>query len=199
MNKTLLALLLAATTSFSAAQTNGTGGVLSGLALSGTVSGALPAQARVGGFAIDSSGAPVAELSSVPVSGGKFALEIPSVLPPQRALSQLRADTIFWPGVLEPVSVTGQVSAAELRFYVYQDGNGNGRRDDTEALQEAAPFVGKAVLFVSFASGPAQVSAARGFQANLKAGWNGLLIEVGRAVKVTSGNRITDVSLNVQR
>ena len=46
---------------------------------------------------------------------------------------------------------------------------------------------------------PAQVSAARGFQANLKAGWNGLLIEVGRAVKVTSSSRITDVSLNVQR
>ncbi len=203
MNKTPLALLLAAATSLSVAQTNGTqtGGssVLAGLALSGTVSGALPAQARVGGFALGSDGAPVAELSSVPVNGGRFALEIPSVLPPQRALSQLRADTIFWPGVLEPVSVTGQVSAAELRFYVYQDGNGNGRRDDSEPLQEAAPFVGKAVLFVSFASGPAQVNAARGFQANLKAGWNGLLIEVGRAVKVTASSRIADVSLNVQR
>ncbi len=199
MNKTLLALLLAAMTSFSSAQTSGAGSVLSGLALSGTVSGALPAQARVGGFALGSDGAPVAELSSVPISGGRFALEIPSVLPPQRSLSQLRADNIFWPGVLEPVSVTGQVSTAELRFYVYQDGNGNGRRDDTEALLEAAPFVGKAVLFVSFASGPAQVSAARGFQANLKAGWNGLLIEVGRAVKVTTSSRIADVSLNVQR
>ncbi len=203
MNKTLLALLLAAATSLSGAQTTGTQlngtGVLAGLALSGTVSGALPARARVGVFAIDSSGAPVAELSSVPVNGGRFTLEIPSVLPPQRALSQLRVDSIFWPGVLEPVSVTGQVSVAELRFYVYQDANGNGRRDDTEMLQEATPFVGKAVLFVSFASGAAQVNAARGFQANLKAGWNGLLIEVGRAVKVTSSSRITDVSLNVQR
>ena len=130
MNKTLLALLLAAATSLSGAQTTGTQsngtGVLAGLALSGTVSGALPARARVGGFAIDSSGAPVAELSSVPVNGGRFALEIPSVLPPQRALSQLRADTIFWPGVLDGERNMGELALAgfpvsELRDYLISE------------------------------------------------------------------------------
>ncbi|WP_424949282.1 hypothetical protein [Deinococcus sp.] len=194
MKRILLALLLAAATGLSLAQSGS-----AGLAVSGTVSGSVPAQARVGGFVLDSSGAPVSELVSVPVNGGRFILELPSVTPPQRSLSPLRPDGIFWPGVLEPITVTGQASSADLRFYVYGDGNGNGRRDETEALQEAVPFVGKAVLVVSYSSAVAQVNAARGFQANLKAGWNGLLIEVGKVVKVTSSSTVSGVSLNAQR
>jgi hypothetical protein len=194
MNKTLLALLLAATTSFAVAQSAG-----AGLAVAGSVGGSVPSKARVGGFVLDGSSNPTAELVSVPVNNGKFNLELPSVVPPGRTLAPLRASSVFWPGVLEPVTVSGQVSTADLRFYVYGDANGNGRRDDSEALQEAVPFVGKAVLVVSFSSGAAQVSAARGFQANLKAGWNGLLIEVGKAVKVSSVSNVAGVSLNAQR
>ena len=196
MNKTLLALLLATATSSSAAQS---GSSLSGLSVSGTVAGSVPSQARVAGFVLDGSGTPFSELVSVPVNGGKFSLDLPSVLPPQKALSALRSDSIFWPGLLEPVHVSGQVSAADLRFYLYADSNGNGRRDPGEPLQEAVPFVGRSVLVVSFASGAAQVTAARGFQADLKAGWNGLLIEVGRTVKVTVGNSVSGVVLNTQR
>ena len=196
MNRTLLALLLAATTSFSLAQSGPTG---AGLAISGTVSGSVPAQARVGGFVIDSSGNPVAELVSVAVTGGRFGLELPSVTPPGGALSTLRPASIFWPGLLEPVSVSGQASTADLKFYVYNDSNGNGRRDDTEPLQETVAFVGKSLLVVSYATGAAQVNAARGFQANLKPGWNGLLIEVGKVVRVSSSSSIGGVTLNVQR
>lgn len=197
MNKTLLALLLATSTSLCAAQA---GGPLSGLSVSGKVAGSVPPQARVAGFVLDGSGNPFSELVSVPVNGdGRFSLELPSVLPPQKALSALRSDSIFWPGLLEPVNVSGQVSAADLRFYIYADSNGNGRRDSGESLQEAVPFVGRSVLVVSFASGAARVTAARGFQADLKAGWNGLLIEVGRTVKVTVGNSLSGVVLNTQR
>ncbi|WP_407539529.1 hypothetical protein Q0M94_15340 [Deinococcus radiomollis] len=198
MNRTLLALLLAATTSCSCtlAQSGPTG---AGLAISGTVSGSVPAQARVGGFVIDSSGNPVAELVSVAVTGGRFGLELPSVTPPGGALSTLRPASIFWPGLLEPVSVSGQASTADLKFYVYNDSNGNGRRDDTEPLQETVAFVGKSLLVVSYATGAAQVNAARGFQVNLKPGWNGLLIEVGKVVRVSSSNSIGGVTLNVQR
>ncbi|GGJ62026.1 hypothetical protein GCM10008939_02300 [Deinococcus aquiradiocola] len=196
MKRTLLALLLAATTSLTAAQS---GGTLNGLTVSGTVSGPLPAQARIGGFTMDPGGQPVSELASVPVTGSRFSIDLPSVLPPQRTLVQLRPDAIFWPGVLEPVTVQGQASIAELRFYVYGDGNGNGRRDDTEGLQETSAFVGKSVLVVSFASSASQVGAARGFQANLKPGWNGLLIDVGRAVKVTSSGTVNGVTVNTQR
>jgi hypothetical protein len=201
MNKTLLASLLAfAALSATQSAAQGSGGTLSGLAVSGTVSGSLPPQARVSGYIIDPAGSPVSELVSVPVTtGGKFTLELPSVLPPQRALSPLRADSLFWPGVLEPVNVTGQANSAELRFYVYGDRNGNGRRDEGEALQEAVPFVGKSVLVVTFASAPVQIGAARGFQASLKPGWNGLVIEVGRAVKVTQPTAVSNVTLNTQR
>ncbi|MGY2892273.1 hypothetical protein [Deinococcus sp. UYEF24] len=193
MNKTLLALLLATTTSFSLAQAG------AGLAVSGTVSGNVPAQARVGGFVVDSSGNPVAELVSVAVTGGRFGLELPTVTPPSGALSTLRPDSVFWPGLLEPVTVSGQASTADVRFYVYGDKNGNGRRDDTETLQESVAFVGKSLLVVSYSTGAAQVNAARGFQANLKPGWNGLLIEVGKAVKVTSSSVVGGVNLNAQR
>ncbi|WP_407571036.1 hypothetical protein [Deinococcus altitudinis] len=193
MTKTLLALLLAATTSFSFAQAG------AGLAVSGTVSGSVPAQARVGGFVVDSSGNPVAELVSVAVTGGRFGLELPTVTPPGGALSTLRPDSIFWPGLLEPVTVNGQASTADVRFFVYGDRNGNGRRDDTEAMQESVAFVGKSLLVVSYSTGSAQVNAARGFQANLKAGWNGLLIEVGKAVRVTSSSVVGGVNLNAQR
>lgn len=196
MNKTLLALVLATIPSFATSQG---AAPLGGLAVSGTVSGEIPAQARVAGFVLDSSGSPFSELVSVPLNAGRFTLELPSVLPPQKALSALRGDSVFWPGLLEPVNVTGQVSAADLRFYVYSDSNGNGRRDPAEVLREAVPFVGRSVLVVSFSSGAAQVNAARGFQVSLKAGWNGLLIEVGRTVKVTNRSAVTDVVLNVQR
>jgi hypothetical protein len=201
MNKTLLASLLAFAAALTATQSTAqsSGGTLSGLAVSGTVSGSVPPQARVSGYIIDTSGSPVSELVSVPLTGGKFSLELPSVLPPQRALSPLRADSLFWPGVLEPVNVTGQANSAELRFYVYGDSNGNGRRDAGEALQEAVPFVGKSVVVITFASAPVQIGAARGFQASLKPGWNGLVIEVGRAVKVTQPAAVNNVVLNTQR
>ena len=196
MHKTLLALLLAATTSSSTAQSVQAG---VGLAISGTVSGNVPAQARVGGFVVDASGTPVAELVSVAVTGGRFVLELPSITPPGGSLSTLRPDSVFWPGLLEPVTVTGQASTADLKFYVYGDRNGNGRRDELETLQESVAFVGKSLLVVSYATGAAQVNAARGFQANLKPGWNGLLIDVGKAVRVGSSSNIGGVTLNVQR
>ncbi len=196
MHKTLLALLLAAATSLSLAQSGRAG---TGLAVSGTVSGNVPAQARVGGFVVDGSGNPVAELVSVAVTGGRFSLELPTITPPGGSLSTLRPDSIFWPGLLEPVTVTGQASTADLKFYVYNDKNGNGRRDDTETLQESVAFVGKSLLVVSYATGAAQINAAHGFQANLKPGWNGLLIEVGKTVKVNSSSVISGVNLNAQR
>ncbi|ULH16132.1 hypothetical protein MF271_05795 [Deinococcus sp. KNUC1210] len=189
MTKLLPALLLAALTS----------GTAAALSVGGTVTGNVPAGARVGGFVVDSGGTPFAELVSVPVAGGRFTLEIPSVTPPVRGVSPLRPDAIFWPGVLEPVNVSGQVNTADLRFYIYADGNGNGRRDDSEALQEAVPFAGKAALVVAYASGDASITAARGFTAALKSGWNGLLIEVGKVVKVTQSSAITGVNLNVER
>ena len=193
VTKTLLALLLAATTSFASAQSS------AGLAISGTVSGSVPANARVGESVVDSSGTPVAELVSVPVTNGHFALELPGSTPPAGTLPALRADSIFWPGLLEPVRVSGQASTAELKLYVYSDRNGNGRYENTEPLLEPVAFVGKSRLVVSYATVAAQVSAAHGFQANLNAGWNGLLIEVGKTVRVSSSRSIDGVKLDVHQ
>ncbi|MFC4453177.1 hypothetical protein [Deinococcus sonorensis] len=188
MNRPLLALLLAATTSGAAA-----------LSVSGTVTGSPPPQARVAGFVLDPAGQPGAEVVSVPVQDGRFSLDLPDVAPPGRYLSSLRPDAIAWPGVLEPITVSGEASIADLRLYVYADRNGNGRYDSGEGLQEAVPVVGRATLVLSWASTDARVNAARGFSATLGRGWNGLLVEVGRTVKVAPAGRTVNVTLTVGR
>ena len=167
--------------------------------VSGTVGGSVPTQSRVGGFLVDGSGTPLQEIASVPISGGRFSLSLPDGTPAARAFYPLRPDLIVWPGVLEPVTVSAPANVADLRLYVYVDRNGNGRRDPAEPLLEAPPQVGRALVQLSYASTGVRVSAARGYDVTLVPGWNGLLVEVGRSLRVTALRELRNVTLYVER
>ncbi|MFC4636793.1 hypothetical protein [Deinococcus hohokamensis] len=154
------------------------------LTVAGTVDGSVSPDTRVSGWVVSPFGQPVQELVSVPVQGGRFSLEIPTTAPTARAQVALTPQNVSWPGVIDPVSVTGQVQAAELRFFTYRDQNNNGRRDEAEALREVTPQAGRTVLFIAWVNGDATVKANKGYVAELKRGWNAYLVDVGRAVSL---------------
>ncbi|GAA5512216.1 hypothetical protein Dcar01_00930 [Deinococcus carri] len=159
-------------------------GVGSALTVTGSVAGSIPADTRVSGWAVSASGQPVQEIVSAPVSGGTFRLDLPASAPGPRAQSALTPQNVSWPGVLDPVTVSAPAQTAELKFFVYRDGNGNGQHDEGETLREVGVNAGRGTLFVAWVSSDVTVKANRGYQATLKRGWNAFVVEVGRAVKV---------------
>ncbi|ADV67646.1 hypothetical protein [Deinococcus maricopensis] len=156
------------------------------LTVSGSVTGAAPRGARIAAWTVNATGAPLASLTDAPLNGSAFDLDLPEGAPGARAVSALRSDTLVWPGVVDPVNVSAPVNAAEVKFFVYTDANGNGRRDANEDLNEVTPLVGRAQAVVVWADNAARVTAGRGFDVNLKPGWNAFAVEFGRATKVTS-------------
>ncbi|WP_102125386.1 hypothetical protein [Deinococcus planocerae] len=155
------------------------------LTVTGSVAGNVSPETRVSVWAVSASGQPVQEIASVPVtSGGRFRLDLPGNAPAPRALTPLSAQNVSWPGVLDPVTVSAPAQAAELKFFTYRDANRNGTRDEGETLNEATANVGRGTLFVVWVGGDVTVKANRGYEAALKRGWNALVVEVARAVKV---------------
>ncbi|WP_034384090.1 hypothetical protein [Deinococcus sp. YIM 77859] len=171
------------------------------LTVTGNVTGSVPAEARVGAWAVSASGQPVQELLSAPVqSGGEFRLNLPTAPPSPRVQVPLTAQNVAWPGVLDPVTVSGSALATELRLFIYRDANRNGQRDEGEPLREVTPNAGRGTLLTVWVSADVTVRAGRGYEATLKRGWNALVVEVGRAVRVTpvTGDAV-DVSLSLGR
>ncbi|GHF30459.1 hypothetical protein HNQ07_000719 [Deinococcus metalli] len=166
------------------------------LTVAGTAEGAGP-DTRIAGFLVSPFGQPLQEIVSVPVENGRFRLEIPTTVPSARAQVSLTPQNVSWPGVIDPITVSSPVQAAELKFFAYRDQNSNGHRDDQEALREVPPMSSNATLFVTWVSGDVTVTASRGYQATLKRGWNAFLVEVGRAVAVQpfSDNEVVSVRL----
>ncbi|MFC4425516.1 hypothetical protein [Deinococcus navajonensis] len=154
------------------------------LTVAGTVDGTASADTRVSGWVVSPYGQPVQEIVSVPVQNGRFSLEVPTAAPTARAQVALTPQNVSWPGVIDPVSVSGQVQVAELRFFTYRDQNNNGRRDEAEPLREVSAQAGRATLFIAWVNGDATVKANKGYVADLKRGWNAFLVEVGRAVSL---------------
>ncbi|WP_295818668.1 hypothetical protein [uncultured Deinococcus sp.] len=159
------------------------GGHAAALTVAGSADGAGP-DARIAGFVVSAYGQPIQELVSVPITGGRFSLEIPTTVPPARAQTTLTPRNVTWPGVIDPVTVSAPVQSAELKFFVYRDTNANGHRDETEPMREAPPTSGPASLFVTWVSSDVTVTASKGYSATLVRGWNAFLVEVGRAVAV---------------
>jgi len=154
------------------------------LTVRGTVSGAVVPDLRVSAWVVTAAGQPVQELVSVPVDAQAFHLEIPPAPPTFRSQATLTAQNVAWPGLLEPIQVTGEARTAELRFFVYRDLNASGQHDGGERLREVTPRTEKGTLFVAWASSEVAVQGARGYFASFKQGWNAWVIEVGRAVKI---------------
>ncbi len=169
----------------------------SALTVTGMVQGSVTPQSRLGGFVVTSFGQPVLELVSTPLDGGSFQLDIPSAAPPVRAQSVLTAQSVSWPGVIDPVQISAAAQAGELKFFVYRDQNSNARRDDNEVLREVSPMVGKSPLFVPWVSADVTVSANKGYQVALKKGWNAFLVDVGRTVNVRTYPDSTQVLLSL--
>lgn len=156
----------------------------SALTVTGSVSGSVPGDTRLSGWAVSASGQPVQEIVSVPVNAGRFRLEVPPAAPSFRAQTALNAGNVAWPGVLDPVSVSAQPQTAELKFFSYRDANRNGQRDEAEALREVTLSTARGSLFVVWVNSDVTVQASRGYQATLARGWSAFVVEVGRAVKV---------------
>ena len=159
------------------------GPLLSGPLLSGTVEGNVAPGSRLGAWAVSPFGQPLQPLADVPVQGGKFTLTLPGAAPAER-LRFAVGERTSWPGLVDFAGTSVPLTATELKFFLYRDANGNGQRDEGEALREVRPSVGKGELFVVWAAGPGTVTGAGGYEAELQAGWNTLVVEVRRPVRV---------------
>lgn len=171
-------------------------GSAAALTVAGTVDGGVPPNTRLGAWVVTPFGQPVEEVVGVPVRAERFSLDLPTTAPGGKALAPLTPQNVTWPGVIDPVAVTGQAQVAELKFFTYVDTNNNGRRDSNEAMREVSPTAGRATLFVVWVSGDVTVKANKGYVAGLKSGWNALLVDVGRAVNVQPYR--ADISLTVR-
>lgn len=153
------------------------------LRVAGTAEGAGPAS-RIGAFAVTPYGQPVQEMASASVEAGRFRLEVPAGPPSDRAQTSLTPRTVSWPGVIDPVVVSGEAQTSELKFFAYRDVNDSGRHDAAELLREVTPHVGKSTLFVVWVNTEVTVRAGKGYEATLKRGWNAFVVDVGRGVRV---------------
>lgn len=154
--------------------------------------------ARVGIWSVGPAGAAGNELSSAPIVGSSFSLNLPDSEPPSRTRFPLRPETIGWPGVIGEVKISARVQSSDVGFFVYNDTNGNGRHDDNEALLNAFPDVQRQPLVRVWVSGDVVVSSGHGFAAELNSGWNTFLVDLGRSASV-SPYAGQPISLRVQR
>jgi len=185
MNRTLLVTLLAL---------SGTTGALT---VSGTAGTDGLNRPRVGAWLVSSTGTPLGELASAAITNGTFALHLPTQAPTGRALWPLTSDHVTWPGVTGHVAVTPNVLASETRLFAYDDTNANGRRDEAERLVDVTVTNGKASVILVYVDRAADVSAPRGFNARLSAGWNVLRVELGKTLKVSVATSVADVQLSL--
>ena len=173
------------------------------LSLEGTVSSVSPvnaqatlqANSRVGLFLLGPNGKPTLEVVSSPLKEGRFALTLPDKPLEERLLEQLTPDAVTWSGVVGTIKVAGTPKFGELRLYTYVDVNTSAKRDSSEGITETAAQLGRSSLVVIYLDGPGKVSADKGFEVNLKAGWNALSIEAGRTVKGTALEHVLNLEL----
>lgn len=151
--------------------------------LTGTVAGGATADTRISAWVVTPFGQPVQELVSASVKDGRFSLALPDTVPPARAQAPIN-DQISWPGLIDFGKASTNAQAAEMKFFVYQDTNGNGSRDDNEPLREVRLNAGKGDVFIVWASADVTVTASKGYLANLKKGWNLLSVDVRKDVSV---------------
>lgn len=169
---------------------------LSGLGHAASVMGKVEgvgAGLRLSLWTVSPYGQPLQELGSVAL-GDTFTLPLPSGTP---SASAPLDGNLAWPGLIDFEKASTSARAAEAKFFVYRDENKNGTRQDTEALREVRLSAGKGDLFVVWASSPVTVSGGRGYQANLNAGWNTLVVDVRNTVTVKPWDGKTPLTLKL--
>lgn len=144
----------------------------------------LAPETRLSVWAINPAGQPLHSLADISLTG-HFKLSWPDTAPAATLQFPVNERTA-WPGLVDFAGSSAPLQATELKFFTYQDANKNGQRDDSEALREVRLSSGKgSELFIVWASQVASVKGGGGYQADLKAGWNLLKVEMRKGVKVS--------------
>ena len=104
----------------------------------GTVAGDTAPDTRIGAWAVSPFGQPLQQLADAPLQDGKFALTLPNAAPAER-LQFAVGERTSWPGLVDFAGTSVPLRATELKFFLYRDSNGNGQRDEGEALREVRP------------------------------------------------------------
>lgn len=139
---------------------------------------------RLSVWAVNPAGQPLQPLADTELTGN-FKLGWPDNAP-AAALQFPVNERTAWPGLVDFAGSSVPLQATELKFFTYQDINKNGQRDGSEALREVRLSSGKgSELFVVWTSQAASVKGGGGYQADLKAGWNLLKVEMRKGIKVS--------------
>lgn len=154
------------------------------LSVSGAVVGSAPADTRLSAWVVTPFGQPVQPLADTALTGNTFRLNVPDTAPQERLRAPVDERTA-WPGLVDFAGASVQARAAELKFFTYRDANANGKRDEAEPLREVRLNAGKGELFVVWATPDVTVRGGGGYEAALKTGWNALIVEVRRPVRIT--------------
>lgn len=181
---------------FLAALTFSLTALASAQSLSGALEGTVMPDSRLSGWAVKASGQPVKELVSVPLKGETFKITLPAEAPAANLQGPVD-NRITWPGLVDFDKASAPAQAAEMKFFIYRDSNGNGERDDNEPLKEVRLNAGKSFVFVVWANNDVTVTGSNGYQAALKKGWNALTVEVRNTVSVKPLDPKTTLQVNV--
>lgn len=153
------------------------------ISVGGTVLGDVPPGTRLSAWVVTPFGQPVQLLADAPLGGDTFRLTLPDAAPQERLRAPVDERTA-WPGLVDFAGASVQARAAELKFFTYRDANANSRRDEAEPLREVRLNAGKGELFVVWATPDVSVRGGGGYEANLNTGWNALIVEVRRPVRI---------------
>lgn len=153
------------------------------IGISGAVVGTPAPDTRLGAWVVSAFGEPQGQVADSSLSNATFKLEVPATPPQDKWLAPVGND-LTWPGLVDFAGASVPARAAELRFFTYRDSNGNSKRDETEPLREVRLNGGKSDLFVVWLSAATSVKGGGGYQADLQAGWNVMLVEVRKTVRV---------------
>ncbi|SEI62322.1 hypothetical protein SAMN04488058_101164 [Deinococcus reticulitermitis] len=155
----------------------------SGVVVGGAVVGNVAPETRLSAWVVTPFGQPVQLLAETALAGDTFRLTLPDTAPQDRLRVPVDERTA-WPGLVDFAGASVQARAAELKFFTYRDANGNGKRDEAEPLREVRLNAGKGELFMVWATPDVSVRGGGGYEANLKSGWNALVVEVRRPVRI---------------
>lgn len=161
----------------------------------------IPSAVRVGIFATDRSGMPVAELAGAPLAAdGSFSLTLPDAPPPERAVASLVPEALDWPGLIGRVTASGPARTGRAVLRAYTDADGNRAFGGGDSLWETAVTAGtRGAAILVWADARVQVRAERGFDLTLESGWNLAVVEVGRTVVVRRANSVDGLVLDIFR
>lgn len=152
-----------------------------GLSLQGQLQGERREEGlSIGIWTVSPAGQTGQLVAAAPVSASG-AWKVVLSTPPAGA--QPLSPNLGWPGLLPPVQLSGTPRGQEVRAYAFVDSDGNGQPDSASAtLREVALRDGNRSLFLVWVEQPVTVSAERGYQASLSAGWNALQLGLGQQI-----------------